>query len=172
MDATLRTACIAACLALLLGARAFAELAAPPPGPRDVEIGIILDQPLPEAAYTKRSRCLASAAYRSVEVLDASHVVFWGSRGRVWLNQLRHGCPGLSSNQILSFTISGNRICAFDRFQGLSRGGGMSMPTAPCNLQEFELISQAQAEQLRTWLKRGRPAIPPVPVDAPVPSDG
>jgi hypothetical protein len=174
MNANIPSFCLAVCLGLTVAAHAIAETAALPPGPQDAEIDMILDQPLPEAAYGKRSRCLSSSAYRSVEVLDASHLLFWGSRGRVWLNQLRYACPGLRKDQILSFSVGGNRICAFDRMQGASRGGAMSMPSAPCNLEEFELISQAQAIQLREWLKRRRPAIPPppAPTPAPAPAEG
>jgi Family of unknown function (DUF6491) len=118
------------------------------------EIALILDEPLSESKYSEAVRCLSIANYRSVEVLDTGHLLFWGNGGRVWLNQLRTACYGLTNDQILQFRMTGPRVCEMDRFQGLDRYSPGLITSPICSLQRFELITDEQANRLRAALAR------------------
>jgi hypothetical protein len=143
--------------------------AATPPstGNLDSDIAMILDNTLPETAYSEKRRCLTRNAYRSVEVIDTGHLLFWGSGGRVWLNQLRPPCIGLARDQILKFQMNGPSLCELDRFEGFERYGQAGGIIAICGLQRFEVISQEQAKQLRDMLRRrahsAAASVPPPP---------
>lgn len=142
--------------ALSLATMAFADASpATPPAPDslDNDIAMILNNTLPEAQYSEKLRCLNTGAYHSVEVLDPGHLLFFGRVGRVWLNQLRPVCIGLTRDQILKFTMKGNSLCEFDRFEGVDRNQ-MGPIGAICGLQRFEVITQEQANQLRETLRR------------------
>jgi len=126
----------------------------PAPGNLESDVAMILDTPVPETQYSEKLRCLNTGTYHSVEVLDPGHLLFWGRGGRVWLNQLRPACIGLSKDQILKFKMSGTYLCELDRFEGLDRNGQMGTITAMCGLQRFEEITDDQAKQLRDALRR------------------
>lgn len=145
-----------AIVALSLATMTFADApAATPPlgGNLDSDIAMILDNTLPETAYGAKPRCLTRGAYRSVEVIDQGHLLFWGSGGRVWLNQLRPPCVGLAKDQILKFQMNGPSLCELDRFEGFDRYQPAGI-VAICGLQRFEVITQEQAKQLQDMLRR------------------
>jgi Family of unknown function (DUF6491) len=156
---------------LLVGLYA-AVTAAAEPSQLDRDAQLILDQPLPESAYSAGVRCLPLSGYRSVEVLDASHLLFWGSRERVWLNQLRTPCRGLTGDKVLHFSTMGSSLCAMDRFQGVERTGSL-FSTSLCSLQDFEPVTPQQARQLRDWLaQQQRKAVAPPPTPPAEGTDG
>ena len=139
-----------------LATMAFADV--PPPkapasGNLDNDVAIILDNPLPESQYSDQLRCISARSYRSVEVLDTGHVLFWGYNGHVWLNQLRPACIGLDKDQILTFAMRGDSICELDRFEGMDRYNKIGV-LAMCGLQRFEAITPEQANELRETLRR------------------
>jgi len=151
-------------LCILLWASGAAPGAAEP-SQLDRDAQLILDEPLPESAYSRGVRCLPLRGYRSVEVLDASHLLFWGSRDRVWLNQLRSPCHGLTDEKILRFDVRGSSLCAMDTFQGFDRSSSL-LSTSLCSLREFEPLTPQQARQLSVWLvqQQGKSVVlPPAP---------
>jgi hypothetical protein len=148
---------------LLIALYASAASAAEP-AELDRDAKLILEQPLPESAYTRPVNCLPLRGYRTVEVLDSSHLLFWDG-DRVWLNQLRRSCIGLSDDKLLYFNTSGMSLCAMDQFQAVDRATGAGTVTR-CSLQRFEPVTPAQAKQLRDWLAklaRKTTAAPPTP---------
>jgi hypothetical protein len=126
----------------------------PPSGNLDSDVETILDNLVPETKYSEKLRCLNLGTYRSVEVLDPGHLLFWGNGGRVWLNQIRPACIGLTKDLILKFKMNGTSLCELDRFEGLDRNGQIGAITAMCGLQRFEAITEDQAKQLRDTLRR------------------
>jgi Family of unknown function (DUF6491) len=139
-----------------------AVLAAAGPSQLDRDAQLILDQPLPESAYIDSVHCLPLRSYRNVEVLDPAHLLFWGSRDRVWLNQLRYPCFGLSDDKILRFETTGSSLCRMDTFQGIDRAS--QFPSSLCSLQDFERVTPEQANQLRNWLTHPHgKTLPPTP---------
>jgi hypothetical protein len=148
---------------LLIALYASAAFAAEP-SDLDRDVTLILDKPLPESAYTHPVSCLPLRGYRTVEVLDSSHLLFWDG-DRVWLNQLRRPCIGLTGDKLLYLKPSGMSLCAMDQFQALDRAGAMGGAIS-CSLQKFEPVTPTQARQLRDWLaklERKTVAPPPVP---------
>jgi len=145
-----------AILASSLATMTFADTPAatsPPAGNLDSDIAMIIDNTLPETAYSAKQRCLGRGAYRSVEVIDQGHLLFWGSGGRVWLNQLRPPCIGLAPDQVLKFQMTGPSLCELDRFEGYDRYASAGI-VAICGLQRFEEVTQEQAKQLHDMLRR------------------
>jgi len=132
------------------------------------QIDFILDNPLPESEYAESKRCVFPNSYRSVEILDTKHLLFWGYRGKVWLNQLRFECLGLRKDALLVFEMRERTLCDMDGFQGTPRSGGMGVPFAVhCLLGNFEAISEDQAEALRVALARHAQSPTPTPTSAP-----
>jgi hypothetical protein len=130
------------------------------PVPADLESA--LREPLPETEYVNGERCLSSFMIDDTEVLDARRVLFHGRNGRVWLNQLRQACLGLAPDRVLEFEMHGSRICRLDSFRSLERYGlyrRSAVPDlvgGPCFLGEFEPVSEAQADVIRTSLIHAR----------------
>src|SRR5262245_21777572 len=161
-----------AILASSLATMAFADVPPPSSGNLDTDVQMILENTLPESAYTAKLRCLTRGSYRSVEVIDTGHLLFWGCSGHVWLNQLHPPCIGLAKDQILKFQMNGPSVCELDRFQGFDRYGQAGGIVAMCGLQSFEVVSEAQAKQLRDMLRRGARSVakvPPAPSSPPAP---
>ncbi len=128
------------------------------------QIDFILDNPLPESEYAESKRCVYPNTYRSVEILDGRHLLFWGYRGVVWLNQLRFECIGLKRDALLSFEMRERSLCDMDNFQGAPRASGAAASFAThCMLGHFETISEDQAETLRIALARNAQSPAPKP---------
>ncbi len=128
------------------------------------QIDFILDNPLPESEYAEKKRCVYPNTYRSVEILDARHLLFWGYRGVVWLNQLRFDCHGLRRDAVLFFEMRERSLCDMDNFHGAPRAGGAAASFAThCMLGHFETISEDQAETLRIALARNAQSPAPKP---------
>jgi len=134
-----------------------------PPSSARAQIDFILDNPLPESEYAESKRCVFPNTYRSVEILDSKHLLFWGYRGNVWLNQLRLDCSGLRKDALLVFEMRERTLCDMDSFHGTPRGSGMVQFAAHCTLGHFETISEDQAAALRVALARHAESPTPKP---------
>ena len=113
----------------------------------------ILTETLPESEYRDMTRCLMKRSYRTVEVLSDRYLLFKGSKDRVWVNRLRHRCPGLRTNQILIFEQFSTSLCATDQVSGTDRGFGR---TASCILGRFEKINEQRADALKEAFRQAR----------------
>ena len=97
--------------------------------------------------YRESRNCLRVREYRSVEILDARHLLFIG-RNKMWLNELRHRCPSLRPNQILVFERQGVTLCDTNRVSGRDR----HLPgiwRGSCLLGRFSVIDEQQALALK-----------------------
>ncbi|MFW6092746.1 MAG: DUF6491 family protein [Pseudomonadota bacterium] len=113
----------------------------------------ILSEPLGAEAYAETERCLSTHQYRSVEVLDAQHVLFRGPGDRAWLNTLRRRCIGLRRGDTLQFRLRDNRVCSLDTFEAVDgffwfwdRTSGV------CSLGDFAPVTPEQVEAIRAAL--------------------
>ena len=145
-------------------APAFADPKPPPSGQGAVDA--ILAEPLPDAAYGEPKECIDMRFSSSVrtEVLDSSHVLFFGMHNQVWLNQLRGECTGLTQGSLLVFGIqpaTDTRLCHTDRFRNVDRYGWGPPAAMPCILGDFQPITQDQADRLR-MLFRTRSSAPTI----------
>lgn len=141
-------------LAATLGAPvALAEPAAAP-----ADLATVLREPLPDSEYVDAKRCVSKFVVDRTEILDARRIVFRGRNGRVWLNQLRHLCIGLTGDPILSFDLHGTSICRSDLMRPIERRGGAA-PGGPCVLGDFEPVTDAQLEVIRESLAQARASL-------------
>jgi hypothetical protein len=127
---------------------------------RDLESAVeeILNRPIEEGRSEETQRCITRTQYRSVEVLDEQRIVFIGRGGRLWLNQLRTPCSGLTNRQALQIESSGMRLCRLDSFYGLERTMmSAHWRTSRCLLGEFEPISEEQLQLLKEALNESGP---------------
>lgn len=117
----------------------------------------ILNTPLAAEAYGgEGDRCLSTHDYRSVEVLDDSHVLFKGRGGRLWLNTLRQRCIGLRRNDILQFELRDNRVCELDSFRSLDDLMHSVRISGTCILGEFTPVTPEQAEAIEVAFREAR----------------
>ncbi|MEZ5557619.1 MAG: DUF6491 family protein [Pseudomonadales bacterium] len=155
-------------IATLLLLLAFAGCAASPEAEQrsrqaEEDVAAILSQPLDAEEYGETRRCLMSAQYHNIRILDDQRVVFEGTGNKLWLNQLRGRCPDLRAGQALRFRsrIDLGRICDLDHFEVVDwfdwpwyrhwpwdRWSGMS-----CTLGPFQPVTEAQVDAIRDALK-------------------
>ena len=133
----------------------------------------VLANPLDESAYERKARCLATARYRRVEIIGDTALVFHGRGEDVWLNMLPRRCIGLRRDMVLAIEQSNLRVCARDRFRGLTRGN-FEMSTAACLLGEFEHLERDQLDAKRDALvaERANRTVRRTRRSAPEPADG
>ena len=132
----------------------------------DAEIDAILSQPAPaELGDTKR--CLSDMEFRSFRAIDDRHILFSGSRDRLWVNTLRTRCPDLRFGDVLVVKqFSGSRMCDADHFYatdwfdwpsyrrwpwswGSSWTNGMQ-----CTLGKFQPVTADQVAEIEAVLKQ------------------
>jgi hypothetical protein len=93
-------------------------------------------------------RCISTRVFRNTEIIDDGHIVFHGSRKRIYLNTLPSNCRGLKRHGRISYQKD-SRLCANDRFNVLELSGSKLRLGISCRLGRFEPISQEYLEELR-----------------------
>ena len=131
------------------------------------DIEAILSQPAEQSDYVETKRCLRGSEYRDFRALDTRHLLFEGSRGRLWINRLSAPCPDLRHASVLRVRQwSGTRrICRLDTFQAgdwfdwpwyrrspwrWGSGWGSKMT---CSLGEFQAVTPAQVAALEAAIR-------------------
>ena len=85
----------------------------------------------PAAPGSDRPVCLNAGHLASTSVISDQAILFRMDDGQVWINTLRHACPGLKFENAFSQEIRGGEICSnAQMIQVLRRG-------TPCFLGEF-----------------------------------
>jgi hypothetical protein len=149
----------------------WADADAPEEEQDDLEAAVseILSRPVDDDDYGEAERCISSAQYRTIEVLDERRVAFVGRGGRIWLNQLRTVCAGLHRRHAIELHSSGMRTCRQDAFYGVDAlahgfmrrdvlgrpdplGAHAARQTPRCLLGDFERISEEQLALLKEAL--------------------
>ncbi len=130
-----------------------------PAKPLDPVVEKIIDSPLSDEDYADAVFCVDGRMLDTVEIIDASRLLFHGRRGRVWLNQLRQPCFGLAPGRTLQFKLQGSRYCNLDSFRAVDTTGAMrGQVTGLCVLNTFEPVSEMQAGLIRESTDRYRRA--------------
>jgi hypothetical protein len=153
------------CWSVLLAALICAGCAGPQRAPEEQaqvqeKLEDILSQPLDAEEYGTASRCISQYAYRDFEPLGEQYVLFEGTGGKLWLNELRGRCPGLRHGSALAFDMRGSQICDLDRFKVTDwfhwsryrRWPWDWVEGIPCTLGKFQPVSAEQAEAIRATL--------------------
>ena len=133
----------------------------------DADIDAILSIELDPAEYGETRRCLSDREYRNFRPLGDRHLLFEGSRGRLWINTLQHRCSDLRSGDVLVVrSFSGMRMCRMDRFQVTDWfdwpwyrrwpwhwGPGWDTDGS-CTLGEFQPVTAEQVAEIKAVLQR------------------
>jgi len=78
--------------------------------------------------------CISAQPNQNVRVIDSATVAYEVG-GTLWVNRLRHACPGLSPYNIAIVERGGGQICRGDRVRAIEPGA--TIAGAGCNLQEW-----------------------------------
>lgn len=113
----------------------------------------ILANPLQDSDYAQTTRCLSTARYRRVEIVNSQALAFHGRGDDVWLNMLHRRCIGLRKDMILSIEQTSLRVCARDRVKGMSRNSYEA--AAVCSLGRFQRLSKPGFDAMRDALLAG-----------------
>jgi Family of unknown function (DUF6491) len=132
----------------------------------EADIDEILSLPLDEQQYGSTRNCLSQAEFRNFRPLDEEHILFQGSRNRLWINTLRTRCGDLRYGDVLTVRhFSGSQLCDADRFTttdwfewpwyrrspqywGATWGTGMQ-----CVLGKFQPVTPDQVAEIDALLK-------------------
>ena len=122
-------------LGVLLFGSALAEEAADDGGEPEIQ---------PEGAVG----CISLSRLDRTKVVDDSTILFYMLGPDVYVNKLRHKCPGLARTDAISYRTSLSRLCTVDIITGLRQSGGGFFPAARCGLGMFVPISEMELELL------------------------
>ena len=134
------------------------------------DIAAILSEPAEASDYVEKERCLAGNQYRDFNPLDDKHILFEGSRGRLWINTLPMRCTDLRHAHVLRIrsTFSFGRICKHDTFQAGDwfdwpwyrrapwRWTGSWHSGMTCTFGDFQPVTAAQVTALKEAIRSTR----------------
>ncbi|MFK7914346.1 MAG: DUF6491 family protein [Pseudomonadales bacterium] len=104
--------------------------------------------------YTER--CLTTRRIRTHRVLDPQHLVFEMRGGEHFLVQFPRRCFGLRRGDPISYRTTSGKLCRLDSIRPLEfRGRGLE-PGIPCNIPNFQRVTEEQIDYLVTALKAQR----------------
>lgn len=132
----------------------------------EADINEILSLPLDEQQYGSTRRCLGQGDYNSFRPLDEKHILFVGTRKRLWINTLRSKCPDLRYGDVLVIRhFSGTQLCKDDHFTATDwfewpwyrrspvRWGSTWGTGIRCTLGEFQPVTGDQVAEIDSLLK-------------------
>ena len=95
-------------------------------------------------------RCLQLRRIDHTDNVGDRNVLFYMRDGKIYQNELRQTCPGLSRDRPIMYRVVMNQLCDTDVITVLEPiGFGGFMPTASCALGEFRQIDEAGVEALK-----------------------
>ena len=116
--------------------------------PLEERVEKILTETTDDDSYGTTRNCINTRNLR-LTVIDEQRIAF-RNRRRVWLNELKVPCTGLTRSSILQFDSSTGGLCVQDRIQVVDPGNFIA---GFCLLGEFSEISTQQLEALKALLK-------------------
>jgi hypothetical protein len=120
------------------------------PGPNGDALADVVPA-LEPSDYAVTENCLSTRDYDSVEVVGDRYVLFV-NRDNVWVNELSHRCPTLSTSDAITFDLHANRICSLDTVSGIDRRF-LGWDRGPmCVLGDFKKVTVAQAALIKAKL--------------------
>jgi hypothetical protein len=143
-------------LLALLTFCAGADIAAETPPSVDA----ILSGATNDGGYAKTQRCLRTDMISRTRVLNDRYIVFETGRSQRWLAKLGQACPMLRPDSKLQFDVRDPRLCQWDAVRVLLDNGPGRFPTPgpPCQMPEFQEVTQQQVDALREALKVRAPS--------------
>ncbi len=81
--------------------------------------------------------CIQLNQFHDTKIRDDWTIDFIGSGDKVWRNTLTSRCPGLKSNDAITYETSLSKLCSTDIVYVLERMGGDLHRGAACGLGQF-----------------------------------
>ena len=81
--------------------------------------------------------CIPLASLRETRIRDDWTIDFVGAGNRVWRNTLTARCPGLRSNDAITYETSLTQLCSTDIVYVLQRVGGRLQRGGACSIGQF-----------------------------------
>ena len=165
MRATARTFTLLSALAFVVSGCAGTEEIEERRAAINADIEEILSLTLQSEDFGEPERCISETQYRNFEPLGDRHMLFEGSRDRLWVNTLRGRCFDYRDGDVLiTRPFSARRLCDGDRFEvaewfELSRYSGWPwsagrLPAGPtCSFGKFQPVSQGQVDEIEALLE-------------------
>ena len=165
MRATVRNVALTCALALVLAGCASAPEIEERRAAINADIDEILSLTLDSEELGEPERCISEAQYRNFRALGDRHMLFEGSRDRLWVNTLRGRCVDLAhGDYLITRPFSARRLCDGDRFEvaeWFDRPFYRSWPwtwgrwpTGPsCTLGKFQPVTQGQVDEIEALLE-------------------
>ncbi len=165
MQSTSRTILLVSALALIVTGCAGTEEITERRAEINADIDEILSLTLQSEDFGDPQRCITETQYRNFKPLGDRHMLFEGSRDRLWVNTLRGRCFDYRDGDVLiTRPFSARRLCDGDRFEvtdwfELPRYGGYPwsvgrLPTGPtCAFGKFQPVSQGQVDEIEALLE-------------------
>ena len=131
----------------------------------NADIDEILSLTLESEDLGEPARCISESQYRNFKALGDRHMLFEGSRDRLWVNTLRGRCVDLAHGDVLiTRSFSARRLCDGDRFEVAEwfdrpfyRGWPWTWgrwPTGPsCTLGKFQPVTLGQVDEIEARLE-------------------
>ena len=123
---------------------------------KQAAIADVLSYQLDPLEYGETKPCLREMEFRHYRAIDNEHILFSGTRDRLWINKLRGSCPGLRPDSVLVIRkFGGSQICSKDTFGGPERFGGpwtlgpTSGTGVRCVFGEFQPVTQEQVDEIQ-----------------------
>ena len=159
MQTTARTLLLASTLAFVVTGCAGTEEIAERRAAINADIDEILSLTLESEDFGEPERCISETQYRNFKPLGDRHMLFEGSRDRLWVNTLRGRCFDYRDGDVLiTRPFSARRLCDGDRFElaewfDLPRSVGR-LPTGPsCSFGKFQPVSRGQIDEIEALLE-------------------
>lgn len=165
MRTAAKTITLAGALALIVAGCAVSPEAEERRAAIEADIEEILSLSLNVEELGEPERCLSDVQYRSFRALGERHILFEGSRDRLWVNSLRSRCVDLRHGDVLvTRQFQSRRLCKDDQFAVAEYfdlpyyrrwpWNWGRWPTGPvCFLGEFQPVSQEQVDEIEARLE-------------------
>ncbi len=165
MRARIRTLALIGATALIVAGCATSQEVVERRAAINADIDEILTLTLDSEELGEPERCLTETQYRNFRPLGDRHILFEGSRDRLWINTLRGRCATLEhGDYLVTRPFSGRRLCDADRFEvaewferpyytGWPWSWGR-LPSGPtCALGTFQPVTQGQVDEIEALLE-------------------
>ena len=105
-------------------------------------LATLAGEPVLAQEESEPQRCIQLSRINNTEVVDEKTIAFYLRGGRIYLNQLRRECRGLSDSKPFSYRTSTGRLCSVDSITVLENYGFGLTPGASCGLGMFVPIDE------------------------------
>ncbi len=112
-------------------------------------------------------RCISIRQIKNSRIIDDQNMLFTMRNRRIYHNELRRRCPGLTRNKIISYRSTIGQLCRSDFFTLQDRFGMGTSLGPSCSLGTFRPIGKEEAQALRGEIVIEPKSVPPAEPEEP-----